>query len=78
MRDWFRRTSQVVTVELGCQFSTSGTTGDATLYGHAWREWHPFWAAQARELLGDKARIFECDEHVEYDEHVATRTARSA
>jgi phenylacetate-CoA ligase len=24
-------------------FSTSGTTGDATLYAHAWDRWHPFW-----------------------------------
>jgi phenylacetate-CoA ligase len=31
-------------------FSTSGTTGDATLYGHAWDRWHPFWAAIARNL----------------------------
>ena len=26
-------------------FSTSGTTGDATLYAHAWDRWHLFWAA---------------------------------
>jgi phenylacetate-CoA ligase len=31
-------------------FSTSGTTGDATFYGHAWERWHPFWAATARNL----------------------------
>ena len=31
-------------------FSTSGTTGDATLYAHAWDRWHPFWAATARDL----------------------------
>jgi phenylacetate-CoA ligase len=31
-------------------FSTSGTTGDATLYAHAWDQWHPFWAATARNL----------------------------
>ena len=31
-------------------FSTSGTTGDATLYAHAWDQWHPFWAATARDL----------------------------
>ena len=31
-------------------FSTSGTTGDATFYGHGWTEWHPFWAATARNL----------------------------
>ena len=30
--------------------STSGTTGDATLYAHAWDRWHPFWAAIARDL----------------------------
>jgi phenylacetate-CoA ligase len=30
--------------------STSGTTGDATLYAHAWDRWHPFWAAIARNL----------------------------
>jgi phenylacetate-CoA ligase len=29
-------------------FSTSGTTGDATLYAHAWDSHHPFWAALAR------------------------------
>ena len=33
-------------------FSTSGTTGDATLYAHAWDRWHPFWAATARDLWG--------------------------
>jgi phenylacetate-CoA ligase len=33
-------------------FSTSGTTGDATLYAHAWDRWHPFWGAQARDLWG--------------------------
>jgi phenylacetate-CoA ligase len=33
-------------------FSTSGTTGDATLYAHAWGRWHPFWAATARDLWG--------------------------
>src|SRR6266851_1756248 len=33
-------------------FSTSGTTGDATFYGHAWDRWHPFWAATARDLWG--------------------------
>jgi phenylacetate-CoA ligase len=32
--------------------STSGTTGDATLYAHAWGRWHPFWAATARDLWG--------------------------
>ena len=31
-------------------FSTSGTTGDATFYGHGWTQWHPFWAATARNL----------------------------
>ena len=31
-------------------FSTSGTTGDATLYAHGWDRWHPFWAATARDL----------------------------
>jgi phenylacetate-CoA ligase len=31
-------------------FSTSGTTGDATLYAHTWDQWHPFWAATARDL----------------------------
>jgi phenylacetate-CoA ligase len=31
-------------------FSTSGTTGDATLYAHAWDRWHPFWATLARDL----------------------------
>jgi phenylacetate-CoA ligase len=31
-------------------FSTSGTTGDATLYGHTWNGAHPFWAAAARNL----------------------------
>lgn len=31
-------------------FSTSGTTGDATLYAHAWDSWHPFWGIQARDL----------------------------
>lgn len=31
-------------------FSTSGTTGDATFYGHGWTDWHPFWAATARNL----------------------------
>jgi len=31
-------------------FSTSGTTGDATMYAHAWDQWHPFWAATARDL----------------------------
>ena len=31
-------------------FSTTGTTGDATLYAHAWDQWHPFWAATARDL----------------------------
>ena len=31
-------------------FSTSGTTGDATLYAHTWDRWHPFWAATARDL----------------------------
>ena len=31
-------------------FSTSGTTGDATLYGHAWDNYHPFWAATARDM----------------------------
>jgi phenylacetate-CoA ligase len=31
-------------------FSTSGTTGDATLYAHAWGRWHPFWATLARDL----------------------------
>jgi len=36
--------------QISTVFSTSGTTGDATLYGHAWRDWHPFWAAQARDL----------------------------
>jgi phenylacetate-CoA ligase len=36
--------------QISTVFSTSGTTGDATLYGHAWQEWHPFWAAQARDL----------------------------
>ena len=30
--------------------STSGTTGDATIYAHAWDRWHPFWAATARDL----------------------------
>jgi phenylacetate-CoA ligase len=33
-------------------FSTSGTTGDATLYGHAWDRWHPFWGTTARDLWG--------------------------
>jgi phenylacetate-CoA ligase len=33
-------------------FSTSGTTGDATLYAHAWERWHPFWATTARDLWG--------------------------
>ena len=27
-----------------------GDTGDATFYGHGWTEWHPFWAATARNL----------------------------
>lgn len=31
-------------------FSTSGTTGDATLYAHTWERWHPFWATLARDL----------------------------
>jgi phenylacetate-CoA ligase len=31
-------------------FSTSGTTGDATLYAHTWDRWHPFWATLARNL----------------------------
>ncbi len=31
-------------------FSTSGTTGDATLYAHSWDRWHPFWATLARDL----------------------------
>jgi phenylacetate-CoA ligase len=31
-------------------FSTSGTTGDATLYAHTWESYHPFWAAVARNL----------------------------
>jgi phenylacetate-CoA ligase len=30
--------------------STSGTTGDATIYAHTWQDWHPFWAPLARNL----------------------------
>jgi phenylacetate-CoA ligase len=36
--------------EISTVFSTSGTTGDATLYAHAWDQWHPFWATLARNL----------------------------
>jgi phenylacetate-CoA ligase len=36
--------------EISTVFSTSGTTGDATLYAHSWDRWHPFWATLARNL----------------------------
>jgi phenylacetate-CoA ligase len=36
--------------QISTVFSTSGTTGDATLYGHGWGEFHPFWAIQARDF----------------------------
>jgi phenylacetate-CoA ligase len=35
---------------LSTVFSTTGTTGDATLYAHSWDRWHPFWATLARNL----------------------------
>jgi phenylacetate-CoA ligase len=31
-------------------FSTSGSTGDATMYAHGYDQFHPFWVGQARDL----------------------------
>jgi phenylacetate-CoA ligase len=36
--------------QISTVFSTSGTTGDATLYAHSWDNWHPFWTTLARDL----------------------------
>ena len=45
--------------QISTVFSTSGTTGDATLYGHAWQEWHPFWAA-----ISNPWEVYEVKEEV--------------